>query len=253
MAYLAHTAHAQLIALWLGFMGWTLMAVAPGLVQWRVWRVSDTEVISSGVAWVGIWRACFNSHTVVTPGFLVMHCEDIRLSEAFTPPEMAAGQVLMLLSVLVGLCGNAGGVYAMRNIYFGMERNSLIRLAFLITGVLSLLAAVMALIPLLWNIHSVVTNQTVDFPARFKMPPAPDSQQVGGGIRVGMAGSILMVISGIIFCSYRIPVRSRPTPQSSQREELHLDRSVPAEPETDDRGAPTGEDNPAYESPEHLC
>lgn len=233
MTYLAHTAHTQLGALWLGCVGWTLTAVALGLIQWRVWQVSDTEVISSGVAWVGVWRACFNSHTLVSPGFRVMHCRYISLTETFTPPEIVAGQVLMLLSMLVGLCGNTGGVYALRNVYLGIEKTSQIH--FFTTGALCLLAAVMSLIPLLWNLCSVLTNQTIKFPPEFKMPPAPDSQHVGCGIGVGMVGTVLMVVSGIMFCMYRLPVRSQAV--------------------TDSRGALTsagGEDNPAFETHEHL-
>lgn len=229
MSYLVHTAHAQLCALWLGCVGWTLTAVALGLIQWRVWQVSDREVISSGVAWVGIWRACFNSHTLVTPGFRVMHCKYISLTEAFTPPEIVAGQVLMILSLLVGLCGNAGGVYALRNVFFGMEKTPPIRLAFFTTGALCLLAGVMSAIPLLWNLSSVVTNQTINFPAEFKMPQAPESQHAGCGIGVGMVGTVLMIVSGIIFCTYRLPARSQPGMQT-----------------------PGGIDNPAFESHEHL-
>uniref|UniRef100_A0A8D2ZH00 Uncharacterized protein n=1 Tax=Scophthalmus maximus TaxID=52904 RepID=A0A8D2ZH00_SCOMX len=196
-----------LVALWLSCVGWTLTAVALGLIKWRVWQVSDTEVISSGMAWVGIWRACFNSHTVVTPGSMVMHCRYISLTEAFTPPEIVAGQVLMVLSLLVGLFGNASGVYALRNVYFGLEKSLPVRLSFYTTGALCLLAAVTSLIPLLWNLSSVVTNQTIVFPPEFKMPQAPDSQYAGSGIGVGMVGTVLMIVSGIIFCKYRLPVR----------------------------------------------
>ncbi|XP_026219992.1 claudin-34-like [Anabas testudineus] len=230
MTYLAHTAHAQLCALWLSCVGWALTGVSLGLIQWRVWLVSDREVISSGVAWVGVWRTCFNSHTLVTPGFKVMHCSYISLSEAFTPPEIVAAQVLMLLSLLVGVCGNAGGVYALRNIYFGMEKNSTI--CFFTTGALCLLAAVTSLVPLLWNLSSVVTNQTIRFPPEFKMPPAPDSQHVGCGIGVGMVGTALMIISGICFCMYRLPVRSQAR--------IHQLRDS------------SGEDNPGFESHERL-
>ncbi|KAM6958619.1 claudin-34-like [Tautogolabrus adspersus] len=255
MTYLAHTAHAQLCALWMSCVGWTLTVMAMGLIQWRVWHVSDMEVINSGVAWVGIWRACFNSHTLVTPSFKVMHCKFISLTEAFTPPEIVAGQVLMLLSLLVGLCGNAGGVYSLRNVYFGMEKNSPIRLAFFISGVLCLLASVMALIPLLWNISSVVTNQTIKFPPEFKMPPAPDSQQVGHGIGVGLVGTVLLIVSGIVFCTYRLPVRSQPTSQQTLREEVNLDCSSPAKSVANSLVELTsirGKDNPAFESHEHV-
>ncbi|KAK2857198.1 hypothetical protein Q5P01_005933 [Channa striata] len=244
--YLAHTAHAQLAALWISCVGWTLTAVAQGLIEWRVWVVSDRQVISSGVAWVGIWRVCFNSHTLVSPGFKVMHCSYLSLTEAFTPPDIVAAQVLMLLSLVVGGCGNAGGLYSLRNVYFGLERNLL--MSFLTTGALCLLAAVMSLVPLLWNLNSVVTNQTIRFPPDFKMPPAPESQQVGSGIGVGMVGTVLMIVSGIIFCTYSLPARSRP-------QILLKLQSLPAPPVANGQGGLSGcrgAENQAFESHEHL-
>lgn len=228
MAYLAHSAHAQLLALWLACVGWTLTAVALGLVQWRVWLVSDSEAVSSGVAWVGVWRTCFDSRTATSPGYTAMRCSRMGLTEEFTPADIAAAQVLMLLSLLVGLCGNAGGVYSMRNVYFGLEKNPPIRLCFVASGALCLLAAGMSSVPLIWNLSSVVTNQTIRFPPEFNMPAAPDSQHVGCGISVGMVGTVMMVLSGIVFCSYRLPV-SR-----------FIHRS------------PQGTDNPAFELHEHL-
>ncbi|XP_054653772.1 claudin-34-like [Dunckerocampus dactyliophorus] len=217
--------HSQLCALWLGCMGWILTAVAMGLVQWRVWLVYDNEAISSGIAWVGMWRACFNSHTQVSPGFVVTHCRYISLSEASTPPEIAAGQVLMLLSVLVGLLGNSSGVYALRNVHFGLEKN--FPSCFFITGALFLSASGMSLVPLAWNLSSVVTNQTIMFPPAFKMPRAPDSQHVGCGIAMGLVGTVLMVVSGLMYCRYRSPIR------------LRWDVSG-------------GKDNPAFDSHEHI-
>ncbi|XP_068447142.1 claudin-34-like [Clinocottus analis] len=227
MKYLAHSGHAQLGALGVSCVGWMLTGVALGLIQWRVWLVSDRDAISSGVAWVGVWRACFNSHTHVTPGFQVMHCKPIGLTEAFTPPEIVAGQVLMLLSLLAGLSGNAGAVYSLRNVYFGVQRSSSVRAAFVSTGALCLLAAATSLVPLMWNLSSVATNQTIKFPPEFRMPSAPESQYAGWGIRLGTLGAVLMAVSGVIFCTYRLPARS---------------------PVTDGEGA----DNPAFESHEHL-
>uniref|UniRef100_A0A3P8S4E2 Claudin 34 n=1 Tax=Amphiprion percula TaxID=161767 RepID=A0A3P8S4E2_AMPPE len=218
----------SLCALWLACVGWTLTAVALGLVQWRVWLVSHSEAISSGVAWVGVWRTCFNSRTVASPGFTVMHCSRIGLTEEFTPPEIAAAQVLMMLSLLVGLCGNAGGVYAMRNACFGLDENPPIRLCFVATGALCLLAAGMSSVPVIWNLSSVATNRTIRFPPEFKMPAAPDSQHVGCGVVVGMVGTVLMVMSGVIFCTYRSPVSRL----------LHR--------------SPQGTDNPAFVLHEHL-
>ncbi|KAM4537670.1 claudin-34-like isoform 1-T2 [Fundulus diaphanus] len=234
MTYLAHTAHAQFAALCLALIGWTLTAMAPGLIQWRVWEVPGSKVVTSGVAWVGIWRACFNSHALVSEGLRSMFCRSIRLTESFTPPEIAAGQVLMLLSLLVGLAGNAAGVYAMRMAYFGKAKVSAVCWGFISTGVLVLLAALLSFVPLIWNLSSVVANRTIDFPEEFKLPKAPRAQHAGCGIAVGLVGSVLMALSGLVFCSYR-PGRD-PRLRAGNRDEVGFD----------------GTDNPAFQSHERL-
>lgn len=247
MTYLAHTAHGQFGALWLSSVGWILTGMALGLIQWRVWQVSDTQVVTSGVVWVGIWRACFNSYKDVSEGFRNMHCRYISTREAFTPPEVAAGQVLMLLSLVVGLSGNAGGLYTMRKAYFGVGKNSSILPSFISTGVLCLLAAVLSLIPLVWNLSSVVTNQSIQFPPEFKIPPAPNSQRVGSGISVGIVGSMFMVVSGIIFCSYRSPeVRM----DNGVRE--HQNHSSTSKPDNLQAAGSRGPDNPTFQIQEYF-
>lgn len=251
MTYLAHTAHVQFVALWSAFIGWTLTAVALGLIQWRVWLVPSSDVITSGVVWVGLWRTCFHSHTEVTDGLAIMKCNSIRLTEAFTPPEVAAGQVLMLLSLLVGLCGNAGGVYAMRNAYFGTNEYSCVRLGFVVTGAFCLLAATTSLIPLLWNLSSVVANQTIHFPPEFRLPQAPESQHVGCGIWIGMVGAALTAVSGIVFSSYRVAGRFQHQIEPSLREQLQQDSSAPSTMDYSGVGV-RGLDNPGFEFDDHL-
>lgn len=137
-----HTAHPQFLSLWLSAVGWVLTAVILGLIQWRVWHVADLTFITSGEAWVGLWRVCFYSHTLVTSGFRVMYCQSMVLSDSFTPPEVATAQVLTLLGLVMGFCGNAAAVYALRNVCFGLEKQTPIRCAFGMAGTLCLLSAV---------------------------------------------------------------------------------------------------------------
>ncbi|XP_018950922.1 claudin-34-like [Cyprinus carpio] len=207
MPYLVHTAHAQFVALWLGTVGWTLVIVTVGLVEWRVWEVSDLSVITSGLAWVGIWRVCFYSHAPILSNHEIMFCQRIRLSESYTPSEIAAAQVLMLVALILGLTGNASVVYGLRNVYFGLNK---IRLAFASGGVLLILTGASALVPVCWNLSSVVNNQTISFPAEFRMPSAPVNQSIGPGIIVGIFASVLLVFSGLVFLSYRAPVLLEP-------------------------------------------
>lgn len=203
MPYLAGSAQAQLGALPLGFVGWSLLGVALGLVEWRVWLWSRSALGSSSVAWIGVWRACFHSHQEVTPVFLIMHCSPISLWDAFIPWDIAVAQVLMLLALGLGLCGITCGMYALRNAFFGVR--PLTRLMFHVAGALTFAAAILALIPLVWSLVAVLTNGTIAFPPEFKLPESPEAQQVGGAVWTGLVGVALLVVTAIIFISYKLP------------------------------------------------
>lgn len=205
MPYLAHTAHAQFVGFWAGAVGWILTIVATGLVEWRVWEVSDLSIITSGLAWVGIWRVCFYTSVLVSSEYAAMHCQRMRLTDTYMPNEIVTAQVLMLLAFILGFFGNSSVIYGLRNIYFGLDETRSITLAFSFGGGLLLLAGVASFIPLFWNLNAVVANQTIRFPPNFNMPSAPDDQYVGSGIAVGISASILVVLSGIVFLSYKLP------------------------------------------------
>ncbi|XP_072307145.1 claudin-34-like [Eucyclogobius newberryi] len=203
MPFLAHSVHGQLGVLPLGLVGWILLAMSVGLVQWRVWIISRAYSVSSGLAWIGIWRTCFYSHEDASPGFLIMHCSSINLQDSFTPPEIATAQICIFISLGIGLFGFTCGLYALRNAFFGIK--SLTRFAFRLGGALTLLAAILALIPLLWNLAAVLTNQPIAFPPDFKLPQSPKAQQVGTAIYVGLLGVALQVIAATINISYKLP------------------------------------------------
>ncbi|GAA6090675.1 claudin-34-like [Tachysurus ichikawai] len=221
MPYLVHTAHAQFVGLWVGAVGWILTIVAIGLVEWRVWEVSDLSVITSGMAWVGIWKVCFYTSVIVTPEYKVMYCQRMQLTDPYMPNEIAAAQALMLLAFILGFFGNSSIIYGLRNVYFGLNEARSITLPFSFGGGLMLLAGVSSLIPLYWNINSVVTNQTINFPPNFNMPPAPDKQYVGPGIAVGIFASILVVLSGIVFLCYKLPEGLNSKIKPSRKKENH--------------------------------
>lgn len=225
MPYLVHTAHAQFVGFWVGAIGWTLTMVAIGLVEWRVWVVSNLSVITSGLAWVGIWRVCFFTNVLVTSEYQVMYCQQMRLTDAYMPNEIAVAQVLMLLAFIFGFFGNSSVIYGLRNIYFGLDETRSITMAFSFGGGLLLLAGVTSFIPLFWNLNAVVTNHTINFPPNFSMPPAPDYQYVGSGIVVGIFASILVVLSGTIFLSYKLPEGLRSKIRPSRTKENHCELS----------------------------
>ncbi|XP_019936484.1 claudin-34 [Paralichthys olivaceus] len=199
MIYLAHTAHWQFLGLVAGVLAWIITMATAGLNEWRLWHVDDVSVITSGVAWVGIWRVCFYTHVLSQMEF----CRSISISDSFLPLEIPVAQVLMVLAAICGLAGNISGAMAMRMAYFSVEDRRNIRLLFILAGTLYLFTGLCSLVPLVLNMNSVLINSTIDFPPEFHVPAAPVRQQVGTAIALGIFASILMFISGLLFLSYR--------------------------------------------------
>uniref|UniRef100_A0A672HYQ8 Claudin 34 n=1 Tax=Salarias fasciatus TaxID=181472 RepID=A0A672HYQ8_SALFA len=199
MLFLARTAHGQFLGLIVGFLGWILILATAGLNEWRLWFVSDVSVINSGVAWVGIWRACFYSHILSD----FENCQSFSISDSFLPVEIPVAQVLMMLSGICGLAANVAGGLAMRMAYFSVKDRRYLRLLFLLAAVLYLLTATLSLVPLVWNMTSVLNNSTIAFPPEYYLPSVPKGQAVGSAIAVGIVASIMMLISSLIFFCYR--------------------------------------------------
>ncbi|KAF7658555.1 hypothetical protein LDENG_00010620 [Lucifuga dentata] len=204
MMYLAQTAHLQFVGLMIGFIAWILTTATTGLNEWRIWHVDNVSVVTSGMAWVGIWRVCFYSHVVGSHSQLptTEFCHGIGISDHFVPVEIPVAQVLMMLAVICGLAGNILAVVAMRMAYFSVEDRSHIKLIFPLAGTLYVLTAMCSLVPLLWNMSSVMTNSTIDFPPEFLLPAAPVSQEVGSAIGLGILASSLIIIGGLLFLCY---------------------------------------------------
>ena len=208
--------------------------ITTGLNEWRLWQVDDVSLISSGVAWVGIWRSCFYSQVLPQ----VENCRSISISAPFAPAEIPAAQLLMMLAVISGLAANICGALAMRLAYFSVKNRGKMRLVFMLAGLLYLLTGGMCLVPLLWNMSSVLRNNTIDFPPEFQLPSAPVRQRIGSAIVVGISASVLVLLSGLLFLSSRYAwkgLRSEepvPGPQTI---------ASPAHPED------YGRDNLAYE------
>ncbi|KAM4628740.1 claudin-34 [Polymixia lowei] len=239
MLYLADTAHWQFLGLVVGCVAWVLTIATAGLDEWRLWYVDDVSVVTSGVAWVGIWRACFYSHALPDAEF----CHAINIADGFVPVEISVAQVLTMVAVCCGLAGNISAVFAVRTAYFSVDRRDHIKLVFSVAGALYTLTGTCTLVPLFWNMSSVMNNSTIDFPPEFLLPAAPKRQKVGLAIAVGVFASVVMIICGLIFLCYRYTkqdMRSGAEPVRDARDPLHGTWTVTTLSQN------SGKDNPAF-------
>ncbi|XP_010740834.2 claudin-34 [Larimichthys crocea] len=243
MKYIAHTAHLQFFGLIAGILAWILIMATAGLNEWRLWHVANESVITSGVAWVGIWRACFYSHVLPK----LENCQSISISDTFVPIEIPVAQVLIMLAMICGLVGNISAAVSMRMAYFSVEDRRNLRPIFVVAGTLYMMAGTFCLVPVVLNMNSVLNNNTINFPPEFHLPEAPVRQQLGSAIAVGMVASILMLISGLLFLCYRHvwQTLSSEAPKDT-RDPLHGPWTETTLGQTSDHGR----DNPAFHSEE---
>eukprot|EP00061_Rhincodon_typus_P007742 g29736.t1 len=197
----------QLVGLVLGTVGWIGSAIATGLIQWRVWRVSSPEV-TSGVTWVGIWRVCFYSRLLTTPPFQGMSCRRLGALDPFVPPEIGVGQGLMLAAMVWGALGKAANVYGLWDVYIGggcQSRRA--GLAFAVGGGFHLLACLCVLVPAAWNLNSVLSNRTIAFPPHYRLPPSAGSQEPGAALSVALFSSTVLFLTAAFLLSHRQSAR----------------------------------------------
>ncbi|XP_051870406.1 claudin-34 [Pristis pectinata] len=191
----------QLVGFVLGAVGWIGASIAMGLIQWRVWHVNPAE-IDSGVAWVGIWRACFYGNRLASPPLRRMFCQAMGSGETFVPREIAAAQVLMVAAVLTGAVGKAAAASGLKGVYVGGGQ---VRLALGAGGCFHLLASICTAIPAGWNLSSVAGNRTIAFPPHFHLPQSPWAQEAGAAIYVALFSSGLLLLAALLLFSYRNP------------------------------------------------
>ncbi|XP_030055449.1 claudin-34 [Microcaecilia unicolor] len=207
MIYLAHTANLQLAGFAFATVGWILSSITTGLVQWRVWHVANTTIITSGIAWIGIWRSCFFSDILISSNLKTMYCQEFSVQDSFVPREIFVAQGLMLVAVILGFIGKVTTACALKNVYQGIPPGAQIVKWFIAGGVLNVAAGVCILIPVAWNLNSVVHNFGISFPSTSYMPTSPLTQDAGAAIPVGIVSAILMILSGTFFLCYKLPAK----------------------------------------------
>ncbi|KAG8450547.1 hypothetical protein GDO86_002990 [Hymenochirus boettgeri] len=205
MPYLAHSANLQLAGFAFATVGWILGSISTGLVQWRVWHVSNTTVITSGIAWIGIWRTCFFSNILVSSNQEVMYCQGFSVQDSFVPQEIFVAQGLMIIAIILAGTGKAFCVFGLKNVYQSTSNVTVIPQWFIASGVLNVLSSVCITISVSWNVHSVISNFSISFPSSYEMPSSPEKQEAGAGIAVGFVSAILLFVSGMFFFSYKLP------------------------------------------------
>ncbi|XP_070808212.1 claudin-4-like [Pituophis catenifer annectens] len=198
--WLAWINKAQLGGYFLGILG-SIMCIASTAIEcWRKWHVESQDGLYPGVVWVGIWKACYLHST--HPENRYIHCEEFTEDLMMLPKEIFLAQDLMTLSCIVGAVAITVMSFALGIVVKDIGHTHRLFILFSVGGFLNFVAGIMVLIPIFWNLHSILENRHIVFPEFFKMPTVPKHQEVGPAIYVGYSAAVLFLASGVmIICN----------------------------------------------------
>ncbi|KAK2507322.1 hypothetical protein MC885_015172 [Smutsia gigantea] len=165
-------------------IGWILSTTSVGLVEWQVWYMDTTSLLPSGLAYVGLWKVYIYQH--ISNFSRTTLCCCFIYCDTYVPLAICVAQILLLVASILGLLRKA------------------------------LTICVCISVAVIWNYHSVVTEEGIAFPPSFLMPFKPDTQETGRAILVASLAAFMLVLSGLIFLSYKFPRDNRVHTEASE-------------------------------------
>lgn len=86
----------QLAGFMVATIGWILGTRSMGLSEWRVWYVNNTSLLHSGLACVGMWRACpFHRLNSINRA---IGCHHYNHHDTYIPLDIRVAQNFLLVS-----------------------------------------------------------------------------------------------------------------------------------------------------------
>ncbi|XP_067409129.1 claudin-34-like [Emydura macquarii macquarii] len=196
--FLAITSHIRFVGFILSILGWILCAISTGLIQWRVWHVDNTTIIFSGIVWIGIWDVCFTLNPQLANGSSLMLCQRFTTQNTFIPSEIFVAQDLLTLATAIESVAIIFTFFALWSVYKKTLKKHYILVFFLTGGLLNIISSVIILIPVSWNLYSIMKNHSIAFPPPYHLPSTPKTQKVGAAIPVGLISVLLLLLSGFL-------------------------------------------------------
>lgn len=213
MVLTPYSYNRQLAGFTTATVGWILVITSMGLVEWRVWHTENSPLFPSSVVCVGMWKMCIYQHVSNTNR--VALCQPYTYRDTYLPLDIRISQNLLLVASILGLLGRASVIFALRNLYIGTLQKNAAFGPFVASGILNIAAGVCVSITVVWNYQSVGREEGIAFPPSLSIPFRPETQELGSAVLVACLGGIMMLLSGLVFISYKHPIFHQVHPRTS--------------------------------------
>ncbi|XP_059105345.1 claudin-4 [Peromyscus eremicus] len=200
----------QVLGIALAVLGWLGAILSCALPMWRVTAFIGSNIVTAQTSWEGLWMNCVVQSTgqmqcKVYDSLLALP-QDLQAARALVVVCIIVAAVGMLLSVVGGKCTNC------------MEDETVKAKTMIGAGVVFIIAALLAMVPISWTAHNVIRD--------FYNPlvVAGQKREMGASLYIGWAASGLLLLGGGLLCC-NCPPRSNEKPYSAK---YSAARSVPA-------------------------
>ncbi|XP_051960155.1 claudin-4 [Xyrauchen texanus] len=184
MASLGMHMLASALAL-LGWVGALLSCIIP---MWRVTAFVGNTIVTSETIWEGIWMSC------VTQSTGQIQCKPYESMLALGS-DLQASRALMVMAIIIGAVGLVLAFFGGKcTIFLAKTKRAKAKVA-MASGVALIVTGILCMIPVSWSAGIVVQA--------FYNPQMTDSQrrEIGGAIYVGWGASVILILSGGMFCT----------------------------------------------------
>lgn len=193
---LTRTSNIKIYSFLLGFAGWIMSIFSTASVQWRVWHVENITTGHSDTIWIGIWKVCFVHDSLLVEDHDPMHCHIFLENDTFIPVEIFLAQDLMTLAIIVEAMAIIVLCLGFWNIYEDKGYKKLIDHLFFLGSVLNSVSGILILMPISWNMISVLAKTQIPFPTELHVPGTPKKQAIGVALYVGLMSAAFQLLSG---------------------------------------------------------
>ncbi|XP_062867108.1 claudin-4-like [Trichomycterus rosablanca] len=181
------SAGIQMLGAALGVIGWIGVIVVCALPMWRVTAFIGSNIVTSQVAWDGIWMNC----VVQSTGQMQCKVYDSMLALS---SDLQAARALTVISIVIGILGIMLAMAGGKCTNCVEEESAKAKVA-VAAGVVFIISGVLCLVPVSWTAQTVIQD--------FYNPLVNQAQkrELGAALFIGWGAAALLIIGGALLCS----------------------------------------------------
>lgn len=190
------SATLQLLAFILAMSGVSGVLAATLLPNWKVNAYAGSNIVTAIVQAHGLWMDC----TWYSTG---MFSCTLKYSILSLPVYVQTARATMVLACVLSALGICTSIVGMKCTHLGGDTHTKSQVSFA-GGACFITAGISGLIPTVWYTKEIIANfLDLTVPESHKYEP-------GGAVFIGFISAMLLLISGIIFCTSYIKKNQEP-------------------------------------------